>query len=72
VTTAYWCVSKKPIGTGPYKLVRWSKEEEIVLEANTAYWRGASRTRAAARATLPTSTSAYGSRPCVEKAVSAV
>jgi peptide/nickel transport system substrate-binding protein len=36
--TAY--VSKNPIGTGPYKHVRWSKDEEIVLEANTAYWRG--------------------------------
>src|SRR5256712_9079593 len=34
-------LSKKPIGTGPYKFVRWSKDEEIVLEANTAYWRGA-------------------------------
>src|SRR5256712_5823249 len=34
-------LSRKPIGTGPYKLVRWSKDEEIVLEANTAYWRGA-------------------------------
>jgi peptide/nickel transport system substrate-binding protein len=33
--------SKKPIGTGPYKFVRWSKDEEIVLEANDAYWRGA-------------------------------
>ncbi|OGK95855.1 MAG: hypothetical protein A3I14_12200 [Candidatus Rokubacteria bacterium RIFCSPLOWO2_02_FULL_73_56] len=37
--TAY--VSKNPIGTGPYKFVRWSKDEEIVLEANTGYWRGA-------------------------------
>src|SRR5207249_4917665 len=34
-------LSKKPVGTGPYKLVRWSKDDEIVLEANTAYWRGA-------------------------------
>jgi peptide/nickel transport system substrate-binding protein len=33
-------ISKNPIGTGPYKFVRWSKDEEIVLEANTAYWRG--------------------------------
>jgi len=33
--------SKKPIGTGPYKFLRWSKDEEIVLEANDAYWRGA-------------------------------
>ncbi|PYN20475.1 MAG: ABC transporter substrate-binding protein [Candidatus Rokuibacteriota bacterium] len=34
-------LSRKPIGTGPYKFVRWSKDEEIVLEANAAYWRGA-------------------------------
>jgi peptide/nickel transport system substrate-binding protein len=34
-------ISKEPIGTGPYKLVRWSKDEEIVLEANANYWRGA-------------------------------
>src|SRR4029077_3651058 len=34
-------ISKNPIGTGPYKPVRWSKDEEIVLEANDAYWRGA-------------------------------
>jgi peptide/nickel transport system substrate-binding protein len=34
-------ITKNPIGTGPYKLVRWSKDEEIVFEANTAYWRGA-------------------------------
>jgi peptide/nickel transport system substrate-binding protein len=34
-------VSKNPIGTGPYRFVRWSKDEEIVLEANEQYWRGA-------------------------------
>ena len=34
-------ISRQPIGTGPYKFVRWAKDEEIVLEANTAYWRGA-------------------------------
>src|SRR5499425_3399189 len=33
-------ISKNPIGTGPYKFVRWSKDEEIVLEANEQYWRG--------------------------------
>jgi peptide/nickel transport system substrate-binding protein len=36
-------ISRNPIGTGPYKLVRWSKDEEIVLEANDRYWRGAPR-----------------------------
>src|SRR5258705_3974663 len=34
-------ISKNPIGTGPYKLARWRKDEEIVLEANDQYWRGA-------------------------------
>src|SRR5262249_27725934 len=34
-------ISKEPIGTGPYRFVRWSKDEEIVLEANPGYWRGA-------------------------------
>ncbi len=36
-------ISKEPIGTGPYKFVRWSKDEEIVLEANANYWRGTPR-----------------------------
>src|SRR5512132_3317418 len=36
-------ISKNPIGTGPYKFVRWSKDEEIVLDANPGYWRGAPR-----------------------------
>jgi peptide/nickel transport system substrate-binding protein len=38
-------ISKTPIGTGPYKLVRWSKDEEIVLEANPGYWAGAPRVK---------------------------
>src|SRR5881396_577463 len=36
-------ISRQPIGTGPYKFVRWAKDEEIVLEANETYWRGAPR-----------------------------
>jgi peptide/nickel transport system substrate-binding protein len=38
-------ISKNPIGTGPYKFVRWVKDEEIVLEANTGYWRGTPRVK---------------------------
>ncbi|HEV8471141.1 MAG TPA: ABC transporter substrate-binding protein [Methylomirabilota bacterium] len=34
-------ISRNPIGTGPYKFVRWAKDEEIVLDANSAWWRGA-------------------------------
>jgi peptide/nickel transport system substrate-binding protein len=34
-----------PIGTGPYKLVSWKKDEEMVLEANENYWRGAPKVK---------------------------
>jgi peptide/nickel transport system substrate-binding protein len=33
-------ITKTPIGTGPYKFVRWSKDEEIVLEAHAGYFKG--------------------------------
>jgi peptide/nickel transport system substrate-binding protein len=33
-------ISKNPVGTGPYKFVRWSKDEEIVMEAFPGYWGG--------------------------------
>jgi peptide/nickel transport system substrate-binding protein len=36
-------ISKNPIGTGPYKFVKWSKDEEIVMEAFPGYWRGAAK-----------------------------
>jgi peptide/nickel transport system substrate-binding protein len=31
-------VMEKPVGTGPYKFVKWSKGENVVLERNDAYW----------------------------------
>ncbi len=36
-------ISRAPIGTGPYKFVRWSKDEEIVMEAFPGYWGGAAK-----------------------------
>ncbi len=36
-------ISRNPIGTGPYKFVRWSKDDEIVMEAFPSYWGGAPR-----------------------------
>jgi peptide/nickel transport system substrate-binding protein len=30
---------KHPIGTGPFKFVRWIKGKEIVLEKNESYWK---------------------------------
>lgn len=32
--------SKAPVGTGPFKLVEWQKDEKVVLEANPDYWGG--------------------------------
>jgi peptide/nickel transport system substrate-binding protein len=29
-----------PIGTGPFRFVRWDKNQQIVLERNPDYWRG--------------------------------
>jgi peptide/nickel transport system substrate-binding protein len=34
-------VASHPVGTGPFKFVRWSKDDQLVLEANEGYWRGA-------------------------------
>ena len=31
-------LTDKPIGTGPYKFVEWSKGQRIVLQANEEYW----------------------------------
>lgn len=31
-------VNLKPMGTGPYKLVEWVKEDHITLEVNPNYW----------------------------------
>src|SRR6266540_1691210 len=31
----------KPIGTGPFKVVSWSPDADLKLEANTEYWGGA-------------------------------
>ncbi len=32
--------SRRPVGTGPYKLSSWQKNKRLVLTANTKYWRG--------------------------------
>ena len=31
-------VNESPVGTGPYKFVRWDKDQSIVLERNEDYW----------------------------------
>ena len=32
-------LARHPVGSGPYRLVKWSKGEELVYEANPNYWR---------------------------------
>jgi peptide/nickel transport system substrate-binding protein len=38
-------IATKPNGTGPFKLVTWLKNEQMVLEANESYWRGAPKVK---------------------------
>jgi peptide/nickel transport system substrate-binding protein len=33
-------LAQRPVGTGPYKFVSWTKGQQVVLEANTDYWQG--------------------------------
>ncbi len=33
--------AKNPVGTGPFKFVSWKKDNEVVLEANDDYFKGA-------------------------------
>jgi peptide/nickel transport system substrate-binding protein len=36
-------LQKNPVGSGPFKFVRWVRDDRIELEANEQYWRGAPR-----------------------------
>jgi peptide/nickel transport system substrate-binding protein len=33
-------LAKRPVGTGPYKFVSWTRGQQLVLEANADYWQG--------------------------------
>jgi len=41
---------RQPVGTGPYRFVRWVKDDRVELEANADYWGGKPRI---ARVTFP-------------------
>lgn len=38
-------LAKNPVGSGPYKFVRWVKDERIVMEANEQWWGGAPKVK---------------------------
>jgi peptide/nickel transport system substrate-binding protein len=38
-------LARNPVGSGPYKFVRWAKDEAITLEANEAWWGGAPKVK---------------------------
>jgi MarR-like DNA-binding transcriptional regulator SgrR of sgrS sRNA len=42
---AYGHSSDAVVGTGPFKIVSWKKDQELVLERNDAYWGAAPRLR---------------------------
>ena len=37
-TTVADTLSNQPVGTGPYKVVSWTPQQSVVLEANPSYW----------------------------------
>ena len=44
---------KAAVGTGPFKLIKWTPREELVLERNPTYWRGPSSWSQVIRREIP-------------------
>ncbi len=49
-------IALNPVGTGPYKFVRWVKDDQLVLEANEKYWGGAPRIKKVTFRPIPEAT----------------
>lgn len=49
-------IAANPIGTGPYKFVRWVKDDQLILEANEKYWRGMPKIKKVIFRPIPEST----------------
>ena len=49
-------IALHPIGTGPYKLARWIKDDHLMLEANDSYWGGAPKIKKAIFRPIPEAT----------------
>lgn len=49
--------ASRPVGSGPYRLVSWTKDDRMVLEANPNYWRGAPAIKKATFRPIPSEVS---------------
>ena len=45
--------AKNPVGTGPFKFVSWQKDNQVVMEANPDYWKGAPKYKKLIFRTIP-------------------
>src|SRR5262249_53582154 len=48
--------ARRPIGTGPYRVTSFVRDEAVVMEANPNYWRGAPAIRRVTWRTIPEAT----------------
>jgi peptide/nickel transport system substrate-binding protein len=49
-------LAKNPVGSGPYKFVRWAKDEAVTLEANESWWGGAPKVKTLVIRPIPEAT----------------
>ncbi|MFD1205586.1 MULTISPECIES: ABC transporter substrate-binding protein [Sporosarcina] len=54
-------MASEPIGTGPYKMVKWDKNNKIQFEANEDYWAGAPKTKKVTYFIIPDNTTRVAS-----------
>src|SRR5437667_31314 len=45
--------ARRPIGTGPYRVTSFVRDEAVVMEANPSYWRGSPAIRKVTWRTIP-------------------
>jgi peptide/nickel transport system substrate-binding protein len=53
--------AKRPVGTGPYRVVRWTKDDRLVLEAFADHWRGAAKIKNVIFRAIPDDSTRVGS-----------
>jgi peptide/nickel transport system substrate-binding protein len=49
-------IALHPVGTGPYRFVRWVKDDQLTLEANDRYWGGVPRIKKVVFRPIPEAT----------------